>query len=79
MVSCSDSEGDRRDVEARPDERQMMRVGIAGAGAIGRSVAQELLDYGHKVLLIEHTSTTTSRTPFLTPSGCWPMHANWPR
>jgi trk system potassium uptake protein len=32
----------------------MMRVGIAGAGAVGRSVAQELLDYGHKVLLIEH-------------------------
>ena len=31
-----------------------MRVGIAGAGAVGRSVAQELLDYGHKVLLIEH-------------------------
>ena len=32
----------------------MMRIGIAGAGAIGRSVAQELLGYGHKVLLIEH-------------------------
>lgn len=31
-----------------------MRVGIAGAGAVGRSVAQELIDYGHKVLLIEH-------------------------
>lgn len=31
-----------------------MRVGIAGAGAIGRSVAAELLAYGHKVLLIEH-------------------------
>jgi trk system potassium uptake protein len=35
------------------DERRMMRIGIAGAGAVGRSVAQELLDYGHKVLLIE--------------------------
>lgn len=33
----------------------MMRVGIAGAGAVGRSVAQELIDYGHKVLLIEHS------------------------
>ncbi|MGE2692837.1 potassium channel family protein [Mycolicibacterium pulveris] len=32
-----------------------MRIGIAGAGAIGRSVAQELIDYGHKVLLIEHS------------------------
>jgi trk system potassium uptake protein TrkA len=31
----------------------MMRVGIAGAGAVGRSVARELLDNGHKVLLIE--------------------------
>lgn len=30
-----------------------MRVGIAGAGAVGRSVAEELLEYGHKVLLIE--------------------------
>ncbi|ABL05396.1 TrkA family potassium uptake protein [Mycobacterium ulcerans] len=30
-----------------------MRVGIAGAGKVGRSVAQELLDGGHKVLLIE--------------------------
>lgn len=30
-----------------------MRIGIAGAGAIGRSVARELLAYGHKVLLIE--------------------------
>ena len=31
-----------------------MRVGIAGAGAVGRSVARELLADGHKVLLIEH-------------------------
>jgi trk system potassium uptake protein len=38
----------------RADERQTMRVGIAGAGAIGRSVALELLAYGHKILLIEH-------------------------
>jgi trk system potassium uptake protein TrkA len=30
-----------------------MRVGIAGAGNVGRSVARELLAYGHKVLLIE--------------------------
>lgn len=30
-----------------------MRVVIAGAGAVGRSVARELLDGGHKVLLIE--------------------------
>jgi len=30
-----------------------MRVAIAGAGNVGRSVGQELLDNGHKVLLIE--------------------------
>ena len=29
------------------------RIGIAGAGNVGRSVARELLDYGHKVLLID--------------------------
>ncbi|BBY81360.1 putative potassium uptake protein [Mycolicibacterium pulveris] len=36
------------------EERRSMRIGITGAGAVGRSVAQELIDYGHKVLLIEH-------------------------
>jgi trk system potassium uptake protein TrkA len=30
-----------------------MRIAIGGAGAVGRSVAQELIDNGHKVLLIE--------------------------
>lgn len=31
----------------------MMRIGIAGAGAVGRSVARELVQGGHRVLLIE--------------------------
>ncbi len=30
-----------------------MRVAIAGAGAVGRSVAQELLENGHSILLID--------------------------
>lgn len=30
-----------------------MRIAVAGAGAVGRSVAQELVGYGHKVLVIE--------------------------
>ncbi|OBF31654.1 potassium transporter TrkA [Mycobacterium sp. ACS1612] len=30
-----------------------MRIAIGGAGAVGRSVAQELVENGHKVLLIE--------------------------
>ncbi|MGB3481532.1 MAG: TrkA family potassium uptake protein [Mycobacterium sp.] len=32
-----------------------MRIGIAGAGNVGRSVARELLVYGHRVLLIEQS------------------------
>jgi trk system potassium uptake protein TrkA len=31
----------------------MMRVAIAGAGAVGRSIAQELLENGHEILLID--------------------------
>ena len=31
-----------------------MRVAIAGAGAVGRSIANELLENGHEVLLIDH-------------------------
>jgi trk/ktr system potassium uptake protein len=31
----------------------MMRVAIAGAGAVGRSIAGELIENGHQVLLIE--------------------------
>jgi len=31
----------------------IMRIGIAGAGAVGRSVARELIGDGHRVLLIE--------------------------
>src|SRR6476620_6215760 len=30
-----------------------MRVTIAGAGAVGRSIATELLEFGHQVMLIE--------------------------
>jgi trk system potassium uptake protein TrkA len=30
-----------------------MRIAIAGAGNVGRSIAQELLDNGHQVMLIE--------------------------
>ena len=37
-----------------PVKERQLRVAIAGAGKVGRSVARELLDNGHKVLLIEH-------------------------
>src|SRR5690606_42066190 len=33
-----------------------MRVAIAGAGAVGRSIAAELLSSGHEVLLIDRDS-----------------------
>ena len=33
-----------------------MRVAIAGAGAVGRSIAGELLENGHEVLLIDHSA-----------------------
>ncbi len=33
-----------------------MRIAIAGAGAVGRSIASELLDNGHEVLLIDKSA-----------------------
>ncbi|MGV0743391.1 potassium channel family protein [Mycolicibacterium sp. XJ870] len=46
-----------------------MRVGIAGAGNVGRSVARELLDYGHKILLIERNRG--SFEPHAVPDADW--------
>jgi trk system potassium uptake protein TrkA len=46
-----------------------MRIGIAGAGAIGRSVAQELLHNGHKVLLIERK--VSNYEPHTVPGADW--------
>jgi trk system potassium uptake protein TrkA len=46
-----------------------VRVAIAGAGAVGRSIAQALLDDGHKVLLIERERA--SYRPHLVPDADW--------
>ena len=46
-----------------------MRVGIAGAGNVGRSVARELLDYGHKILLIERERRNFE--PHTVPDADW--------
>ena len=46
-----------------------MRIGIAGAGNVGRSVAQELLDDGHKVLLIERERRKFE--PHVVPDADW--------
>lgn len=35
-----------------------MRVAIAGAGAVGRSIARELIDNGHRVLLIDKNAAS---------------------
>ncbi|MET1132464.1 MAG: TrkA family potassium uptake protein [Aeromicrobium sp.] len=46
-----------------------MRVAIAGAGAVGRSVAQELVDHGHGVLLIDKAATSIRSD--LVPGAQW--------
>ena len=46
-----------------------MRIGIAGAGAVGRSVAAELIDNGHKVLLIERE--VRHYEPHTVPAADW--------
>jgi trk system potassium uptake protein len=45
------------------------RIGIAGAGNVGRSVARELLGYGHKVLLIEREHRKFE--PHTVPAADW--------
>ena len=46
-----------------------MRVAIAGAGAVGRSVAQELITNGHQVLLID--KNPVSIKPDRVPEAEW--------
>ncbi|GAA1820255.1 TrkA family potassium uptake protein [Luedemannella flava] len=46
-----------------------MRVAIAGAGNVGRSIAQELIENGHRVLLIERQPTALR--PERVPSAEW--------
>lgn len=46
-----------------------MRVAVAGAGKVGRSVARELLDYGHKILLIERERSNFD--PHAVPGADW--------
>ncbi|MFW6775106.1 potassium channel family protein [Nocardioides sp. CPCC 205120] len=46
-----------------------MRVAIAGAGAVGRSVAAELIDNGHEVLLIDKAAVAIR--PERVPEAEW--------
>ena len=57
-----------------------MRVAIAGAGAVGRSIARELITNGHQVLLIDKQPPAPSGpSGSRTPSGCWPTAVSSPR
>jgi len=52
-----------------------MRVAIAGAGAVGRSIARELLENGHEVLLIDQkpsaiTVDSVPRAEWLLADAC---------
>ncbi len=46
-----------------------MRVAIAGAGAVGRSIARELIENGHQVLLMDKDPDAIK--PDLTPDAEW--------
>ncbi|WP_110238594.1 potassium channel family protein [Nocardioides gilvus] len=46
-----------------------MRVAIAGAGAVGRAIARELIESGHEVLLIDRSVTAVK--PERVPEATW--------
>ena len=46
-----------------------MRVAIAGAGAVGRAIARELIESGHDVLLIDRSVTAVK--PERVPEATW--------
>ena len=55
--------------------RALMRIAIAGAGAVGRSIAGELLENGHEVLLVDHDPKaikvdTVPRAEWLLADAC---------
>ena len=56
-------------INARPGRRADMRVAIAGAGAVGRSIARELITNGHQVLLID--KDPASIKPERVPDAEW--------
>jgi trk system potassium uptake protein TrkA len=50
-----------------------MRVAIAGAGAVGRSIARELVEHGHNVMLIDRDPDKAD--PARVPEAEW-LHAD---
>ena len=56
-----------------------MRVAIAGAGNVGRSIAAELVENGHEVLLIDKDPRAIKSESLSEPNGCSLMPASSPR
>ena len=56
MVRDSDSDRATATLRQGTGGAQLMRVAIAGAGAVGRSIAAELVENGHEVLVIDRDS-----------------------
>jgi len=48
-----------------------MKIAIAGAGNVGRSIAQELVDNGHRVMLIEREARSVK--PDSIPQATWTL------
>lgn len=48
-----------------------MRVVIAGAGSVGRSIARELIAHGHEVLLIDHNPEEVQSQSSRVPDASW--------
>ena len=48
-----------------------MRVAIVGAGAVGRSIAGELLGNGHQVMLIEKDGRKVRMVAWRTPKAVY--------
>ena len=55
--------------DAGPGGGADMRVAIAGAGAVGRSIARELISNGHQVLLIDKSPSAIR--PERVPDAEW--------
>src|SRR6478736_4080136 len=52
-----------------------MRVAIAGAGAVGRSIARELIENGHQILLIDKSPSAIR--PERVPNAEWLLTEAW--